>query len=182
MLARAIWTGRSAGVGRRREQRLGERDAFVGLAGIGELAGEHQGNVAVFRQLSSGFAGDFSSFVVLLGFAVGIDFALIALRDEFAAELQHLVVGVDGLQGLVLLAVEDGEAIKEEGARILFRLGILAGGMLRLVDELLQDGSGFVVLAEGFVGERLVEADLGELQRLLGERLWPSSARRANAS
>ena len=79
MLARAIWTGRFSAHGRRGEQRLGERDAFVGLAGIGELAGEHQGDVAVFRQLGGGFAGDFGRFVVLLGLAIGIDFALIAL-------------------------------------------------------------------------------------------------------
>jgi len=57
---------------------------------------------------TGGFAGDFGGFVVLLGFAVGIDFALIAFGGEFAAKLQHFVVDIHGLKGFVLFAVEDG--------------------------------------------------------------------------
>ena len=85
------------------------------LAGIGELEGVHQLNVAVVGEGLRGVGGGGNGILPLVGVAVGVDFALVAAQlSRSRRERDHLLVGGDRFRSLVLLAVDDAETVEED--------------------------------------------------------------------
>ena len=117
------------------EQALGHGEAFVGFALVGQLAGQHQLQVAILGIGRDGLAGDFDGLVELLGVAVGVHLALVAAHGGVAAHVDHLLVGGDGLVGLVLLVIDGAEALEEDAAVVLFLVGVGAVGVGGEIDH-----------------------------------------------
>jgi hypothetical protein len=66
-----------------------------------------------------------------------------------------------------LFPQKHGQTVEEEGAGVLLGVGVLSGGVFRLIGQFLQQLRGLVMPAEGLESERLVEADFSLLERVL---------------
>ena len=82
---------------------LGECDSLIDLTGIGKLAGVHQLDAMIVRQGLGRFGSNGGRFFPLMRSRGRRRPRLIAALDVFAAKGDQLLVGRDGLGGLVLL-------------------------------------------------------------------------------
>ena len=120
----ALFVGRGA-----IEQALGHRQAFVGLALVGQFSGQHQLQVAVLGIGGHGLARNLDRLVELVRVAIGIHLALVAAHRNAAAHVDHLLVGGDRLVGLVLFEVHRSQPLQEDAAVVLFLVGVSAVGV-----------------------------------------------------
>ena len=142
------------------ELRLGQLDSIVGFAGVGQLSGQHQLDGLVLGHLLGCLLGNLGGLVVLLGIAIGIHLALVTTLRIVAAHRGHLLVSLYGLIGFVLLAVDVRQAVEEDRAVVLFRVGVLTIGMVGLDHQVFENDGRFFVMAQGIVDQCFVEADL----------------------
>ena len=96
----------------------------------------------------------------MLGIAISIHLALVPALSVLPAHGHHQLVGLHRRFRLVLLTVDIRQPVEEDGAVVLLRIRVLAVWMGGLLNELLQDLRGFVVVAERVLDQRFVEADL----------------------
>ena len=153
---------RAAGSGS--ELGVGEGDSLLELAGVGELRGVHELNLLILGEGVGRVGGGVGGFLPHVRVAVGVDLALVAaLGVVGAAEVEDLLIGGYGFGGLVLLAIDDAEAVEEDGAVGLLGIGVFSVGMGGAVEEFDEDCGGLVVASEGVVDEGFV---IGELERV----------------
>ncbi len=139
-------------------------------AGVGELEGVHELHTAVFGKRFGGIGGDGERVLPLVRVAVAVDLALIAAQDVVATELDHLLVGVDCVRGLVFFAVDDAEPIEEDGTVALFGIGVLQRSDGSVQDG-LKGGTRLIVFAERVVEHGFVEGELEVAGGVCGKSL-----------
>ena len=110
--------------GRALEQRFHLLQTGVGLTHVGKLSGIHHFQRAVVWQLLDRFLGSVGGLLPLLGFAVGVDHLLVAAFGVLIAEQGHFAEGFNGLGVVIVVAVDRAQTLEEDGAVVLFRLGV----------------------------------------------------------
>ena len=150
----------NAVIGRVVEQAFGQRNAFVCLVLVGQLAGQHKLEIAILGVGRGCFARDLNRLVELPGISIGVYLSLVGAHCRVAAHFNHLLVSGDGQVGLVLLLIDVAEPLEEDAAVVLFFLGVSAVGVggeidhgrvgLRSVVEAAQDVEQQTLVVAGF--------------------------------
>ena len=130
------------------EERLGHVEGFLVFALLDECSGEHQLEIEIFGIAGNGFASQIRGLVEQFGLAVGFNLLFEAAQGVVSAHVDHLLVGGDGLGGLVLFAVDGGEVVEEEAAVAFLFGGVGAVGVGGEIDHLLVGGGGFIEAAQ----------------------------------
>ena len=144
-----------AGVG---DQPLGHRQALFALAQVGQFAGQHQLQFAILGVGLDGFVRNLHGLVELLGVAISVHLPLKAAQRHIAAQVDHLLIGGDGLGGLVLLVIDRPQPLQEDAAIVLLLGGIGAVGVGGQVHHFLVGLGGFVVAPQHVQQQPLVIA------------------------
>jgi hypothetical protein len=94
--------------------RIGQRQPLVYLTGIRQLLGIRQLDLLVLGQGRSRLRSRRGRFLPLVRGAVRVHFALVAARDEVAAQANLLLICLHRVHSVVLLAVDDAQPIQED--------------------------------------------------------------------
>ena len=118
---------------------------------IGKLRCQYQLQVAVLRQLGHCFLRDSGGLRPLLGIAIGVNHGLVSAGGILIAQRQHLAEGFYRRGGVAHGAVNAAQPLQKYGAVVTLAGGVVAIGLLRLLQQLLQDLSGLIVATLNFV-------------------------------
>ena len=111
------------------------------MALVGQFPGQHQLHVAVLGIGGDCFARNLERLIKLVGVAVGVHLALVAALGGIAAQIDHLLVGGNGIVGFVFFHVDPAQPLQEDAAVVLFLVGISAIGV--------RDRSGLIAACSG---------------------------------
>ena len=140
------------------QQPPGQSQALVGLALVGQLAGQHQLELAILGVGFDGLARDLDGLVEDPGVAVGVHLPLVAPQGQIATHVDELLIGADGRVDLVLLVIDGPQPFQEDAAIVLFLDCIRAVGVRGHFHHLLVGLGGLVEAAQHVQQQTLVIA------------------------